>query len=113
MSTFFKIFSLKLCLACLLVTPATLADVAIVVHPDNRNELDIEAVKRIFLGKQVDYPDGTPANPISQRKGSQLAEEFNQKVLNRSAKQLEAYWAKLIFTGKGHRPIVWIAMKRC
>ncbi len=88
----------------LLLSNAAYADIAVVVNPANANPIDGATASRIFLGKMKSYPDGTPVEPVSQAAGSATTEEFNSKVLKKSASQLKAYWAKLVFTGKGTPP---------
>ncbi len=78
------------------------ADVAVIVHPDNNGELTQTEIERIFLGKSAQFPDGSEAIPINTT-GS-VNDEFNQKVLGRNSSQIESYWAKLVFTGKGTPP---------
>lgn len=104
MAKFIKKSLLNLCLSSIVVSSVAFAEVAVIVNSANSNVIDADAIKRIFLGKQSDFPDGTPAIAIDQSEGSQVVNEFNSKVLDRSASQLKAYWAKLIFTGKGSPP---------
>jgi len=95
----------KLLVATLaLLSAQVFADVAVVVHPSNANTLDNKTIERIFIGKAKSFPDGSQAVPINQEASSPATEEFNSKVLNRSASQLKAYWSKLLFTGKGQPP---------
>lgn len=79
------------------------AEVAIIVNPANGNSLEFEDIQRIFLGKDDFYPDGTEVIAVGQESGA-LVDEFNDKVLERDKSQLKAYWAKLMFTGKGFPP---------
>lgn len=87
-----------------LFTKAAIAEIAVIVHTDNANLIDAAEVKRIFLGKQSSFANGRTAVAIDQSAGNEVVAEFNDKVLNRSASQLKAYWSKLIFTGKGQPP---------
>ena len=86
------------------VTLSAQAQVSVVVHPSNSAELDKVEVSRIFLGKSKSFPNGSEAVPVSLADGSAGQAEFNEKVLNKSASQLKAYWSKLVFTGKGTPP---------
>ena len=79
------------------------AEVAIIVHPSNGNSFEHEDIQRIFLDKDDFYPDGTEVVAVGQKSGA-LVDEFNDKVLDRDKTQLKAYWAKLMFTGKGFPP---------
>ena len=99
-----KLIVSGLLLSTALFTNAASAEIAVIVHANNANDIDAAEVKRIFLGKQSSFGDGSAAIAIDQSAGSGVVAEFNEKVLNRSASQLKAYWSKLIFTGKGQPP---------
>lgn len=58
----------------------------------------------IFLGKMTKLPDGTPLTVIEHQDGDSVKDEFYNKVVGKSASQLKAYWAKLVFTGEGVPP---------
>ena len=78
--------------------------VSVIVHPSNGSDLDKSSISRIFLGKAKSFPGGGQAVPINLADGSSGSADFNDKVLNKSASQLKAYWSKLVFTGKGTPP---------
>jgi len=80
------------------------AEVEVIVHPSNGAALDQDAIQRIFLGKTRAFPGGGEAVAISAKEGSPEEAEFTEKVLSKSPKQLKAYWAKMVFTGKGTPP---------
>ena len=82
----------------------TFADLAIVVHPENPNTLDVLQVKKIFLGKTRMYPDGSEASPFQQVKESVIRKEFNKRVLKKKEWHLNAYWARMLFSSKGKPP---------
>ncbi|MCY7295919.1 phosphate ABC transporter substrate-binding protein [Alteromonas sp. a30] len=99
-----KVLLANLLLGCSLFSSFAFSEIAVIVNPSNANAVDVDEIKRIFLGKQSSFADGSLATPIDQPEGSAPVEEFNQKVLSRSSSQLKAYWSKLIFTGKGKPP---------
>ncbi|MCQ8877300.1 phosphate ABC transporter substrate-binding protein [Pseudoalteromonas shioyasakiensis] len=82
---------------------STLAEVAVIVNPANANQIDANTIKKIYLGKSKSFDDGMKVNPVNQDSNS-VADEFNDKVVGKSGSQLNAYWSKLIFTGKGTPP---------
>ncbi|MFL0798155.1 MAG: phosphate ABC transporter substrate-binding protein [Cellvibrionaceae bacterium] len=61
-------------------------------------------VKRIFLAKRDDFPNGDPAIPLDQEEGSSAFEAFYRNVVKKSSDQLQAYRSRLVFTGKGQPP---------
>jgi ABC-type phosphate transport system substrate-binding protein len=80
------------------------AEVEVIVHPSNSATLDQDTIQRIFLGKTRAFPGGSEAVAVSAKEGSPEETEFTEKVLSKSPKQLKAYWAKMVFTGKGTPP---------
>lgn len=95
----------KLLLGAMLAlgSASAIADIAVVVNPGNANSVDADVVKKIYLGKSKSFSDGLTVSPVNQD-GTGVADEFNDKVVGKSSSQLNAYWAKLVFTGKGTPP---------
>ena len=42
---------------------------------------------------------------MNAAKSMSSRDDFNQNVLGRSSSQVNAYWSKLVFTGKGNMPM--------
>lgn len=80
------------------------AEVVVIVHPSVSDSASSKDISRIFLGKSKSLPGGQKVTPISLAEGNAATDEFNDKVLGKSASQLKSYWSKLIFTGKGQPP---------
>ena len=95
----------KLTLASVLTLCSTsiYADVAVIVNSNNMSTIDTNVIKEIYLGKNESFSDGNQVNPVNQD-GTPVADEFNEKVIGKSGSQLEAYWSKLVITGKGTPP---------
>lgn len=87
-----------------LLSGSALADIAVVVNPANANAVSADDLNRLFLGRASSFADGSKATPLNMAEGKPARDEFDSKVLNRSAAQLKAYWSKLVFTGKGTPP---------
>ena len=68
------------------------------------NALTKSQAADIFLGKTARFPDGSAAVPIDQVEGSPARDEFYLTFAGKSAAQLNAHWAKIIFTGRGQPP---------
>ncbi|ATG76927.1 phosphate ABC transporter substrate-binding protein [Pseudoalteromonas sp. 1_2015MBL_MicDiv] len=79
------------------------AEVAVIVNASNTSNLDADTIKKIYLGKSKSFDNGAKVNPVNQN-GNSVADEFNDKVVGKSSSQLNAYWSKLVFTGKGTPP---------
>jgi len=81
------------------------AGVAVVVSAKSAvTHLTPQQVSDIYLGKVDAFPGGGSATPIDQSEGRAIRDEFYATVLNKSAAQVAAYWAKVIFTGEGTPP---------
>lgn len=87
-----------------LLSGSAVADIAVVVNPANANAVSADDLNRLFLGRASSFADGSKATPLNMAEGKPARDEFDSKVLNRSAAQLKAYWSKLVFTGKGTPP---------
>lgn len=80
-------------------------ELAIIVNANNPSgEITIEQAASIFLGKSRRLPDGTKVIPIDQLEGEKPRAEFYDKVVQKSPSQLNSYWSRQIFTGKGQPP---------
>lgn len=80
------------------------AEVAVIVHPSNKNVLDKKFIARIYLGKKKSYPDGSVVLPISQNEKTPVRDEFIEKVVGKSIHQFRSHWSQLMFTGKAKPP---------
>ena len=92
-------FKRAILLLSLVMAGATQAGVVVIGHPSSP-DLDASTIKKIYLGKAkslnieaIDLEDGQP-----------LKGEFHSAVTNKTEAQLQAYWAKKVFTGKGQPP---------
>lgn len=103
MSTLPSRFAASLLLA--LCGATATADVVVVVSPKNPlSSMSRRQVADIFLGKSQRFPDGRPAAPLEQTAGSAAQADFYQTVSGKRASEIKAYWAKMIFTGRGQPP---------
>jgi len=93
-----------LALLALSIAPIVFAEKVVVVHANNNNDLSEKDIARIFLGKDKSYSNGVRAMPVDQKNGSAIRSNFVSTVLKKTDQQVQAYWAKLRFTGKGKPP---------
>ena len=100
-----KIFKRSFALSLCLVGSFAMADVAIIVNPANTSAISESDIKRIFLGKNKSFASGDKVAATNLASGNGVREEFEQKALGKSSKQVKAYWSKLIFSGKA-KPLV-------
>lgn len=81
------------------------AELAVVVNIDSpANAISVEELTSLFLGKTRYLADGTKVVPLDQLEGTASRVEFYKKVVQKSESQLNSYWSRLIFAGKGRPP---------
>jgi len=77
------------------------ADLVVIAHPKSGIEqLTHEQVVNIFLGRFRQYPSGVTAEPIDQPPDSAEKAAFYQKLVNKELAEINAYWARLVFSGR-------------
>jgi ABC-type phosphate transport system substrate-binding protein len=88
----------------LLLNTNAYSETSVIVHPSNASSFEEKTISQIFLGKKKSFSSGESALPINQKEGTPTREGFDKTLLNKSSSQVKAYWAKLMFTGKGQPP---------
>lgn len=66
--------------------------------------LTAEQAAQLFLGKVSTFPGGEQATPIDLPDGAAIRNEFYEKLTNKTQKQVLAYRANMVFSGKGKPP---------
>jgi ABC-type phosphate transport system substrate-binding protein len=84
--------------------PAMAEPVVVVNARNNVRQLSQDEVINIFLGRYRRFPGGAAATPIDQPESSPLRAEFYRKLVNKELDQINAYWSRLIFSGKTSPP---------
>ena len=92
-------------LLALLAPAAGASELVVIVSARNPvGALRADQVADIFLAQVGHFPDGADAVALDQGVGSPLRNEFYAKVAAKSPALVKAYWAKMIFTGRGQPP---------
>jgi len=82
------------------------AEPVVVVNATNvTQQLSHDQVINIFLGRYRSLPSGGAAIPIDQPESSALKTEFYRKLVNKEPNEINAYWSRLIFSGKTLPPL--------
>jgi ABC-type phosphate transport system substrate-binding protein len=96
---------LTLAIALALATLGARADVVVVMGAASPVELlSADDVANIFLGKTETTASGARVVPIDQPEGAAARDAFYRVVTGKTPSQVRAYWARIIFTGKGQPP---------
>lgn len=64
-----------------------------------------EQIVNIFMGRYRKLPDGADARPLDLGGESPERREFYQRLLDKSLAEINAYWARLVFSGKTVPPL--------
>lgn len=82
-----------------IITIPAFAELVIVINPQNDTKsMTPSQVAQYFLGGSVQF------TPLEQANGSPIRLEFYKKVLEKEPPQVQAIWARIVFTGKGKPP---------
>lgn len=90
-----------------LLASATQAEVVVVVHRDNPvAEFSRRQLVDLYMGRTLYYPDGNQVLRIDQSPESSIRAHFYRGLVDKSVAEVNAYWAKLLFTGRASPPQV-------
>lgn len=106
MKNLFKIVTLSLIASSLyLVAPIANAGVAVITHPGVK-EIGLSKTKlaKIYMGKLKNYSNGQTVKMVDLPKGSKSRKKFYSNVVKKSDSEMNRYWSKLKYTGKGKPP---------
>lgn len=97
-------FIAKLALVSSLFSGLAQASVVVIANPNGPDVLSKVQVAKLYLGKSKKLPNGVKAQVIEHNEGSDLRAQFHAGVTGKSDAQLQSYWSRLVFTGKGKPP---------
>jgi ABC-type phosphate transport system substrate-binding protein len=87
-----------------MATAIASAGVVVVVNSASSvQQATADEIQQVFLGKRNDI-GGASLTPVDISEGSDSRNIFYDKVIEKNPAQLNAYWSRLIFTGKGKPP---------
>ena len=92
-------------LLALMMNATAFADLAIIGHADTEvDSLDVQSVKKIFLGERQSFPNGLKAIPVHHAAGSPDREAFFDNVLGMAESGHRRHWSRMRATGRGYSP---------
>ncbi|MDP5253848.1 MULTISPECIES: hypothetical protein [unclassified Vibrio] len=92
-------------LFCLFLSlPSKAAEVVVIVNLNNPiSSLEKREIIDLFMGKQKAFRHGQSARPFDQSESS-IKASFYHHLINKNLAQVNAYWARLLFTGRASPP---------
>ncbi len=90
----------------LIITTATaLAEPVVIVNVENKiSTLSREEIIDLFMGRYNNFPDGHHAQPCNQVDNMKLTGQFYKLLTGKNVAQINAYWARLLFSGRATPP---------
>ena len=86
----------------LLLSTHAIAEIVVIGNLQNsQQQLTVLQVQDIFMGRTRAFPGGKPAYPFDQ---TNLRAEFYLQLTHRPIAQIDAYWARLMFSGQTSPP---------
>jgi len=99
---FFTLFTIIASVS--LYSTASYGEIVIIVNSKSPiKNADKTQIGAVFLGK-FRRINGHLITPLDQYEGSHSRDEFYKKITKKTPSQINAYWSRLIFTGKGMPP---------
>lgn len=96
-----------MCLMCLLLATAASAEIVVVVNKQNPvDSLNRRELVDLYMGRNQHYPNGTLVLRLDQAPDSETRSQFYRALVNKSVAEVNAYWARLLFTGRASPPQV-------
>lgn len=90
--------------ALMLISSQAMAEMVVVVSEKAPvKSLSSRDIASIFLSKTKYFPDGSRAVPMELEE-DRLKSDFYQFLAGKTPAEVNAYWATLVFTGKGKPP---------
>ena len=90
----------------LLASPLQAGIVVIVNSENSTSDFSQRQLVDLFMGRDLYFPDGTMALRLDQSPKSQVRHDFYKNLVGKSVAQINAYWARLLFTGRASPPLV-------
>jgi ABC-type phosphate transport system substrate-binding protein len=89
----------------LALAPLAQADLVVVVNARSGVErLSHDDAVNIFMGRYRQLPSGIAAQPIDQPEAQPERARFYRLLVNKDLTEINAYWARLVFSGKTSPP---------
>ncbi|CAG1022798.1 hypothetical protein DOJK_01903 [Patescibacteria group bacterium] len=81
-------------------------NLVVVANPNSGiQQLNHNELVNIYLGRTKKLPSGVTALPIDLPTNSEQKKLFYEQLVHKSLPEIQAYWARLLFTGQATPPV--------
>lgn len=99
------LFAVAVLAISILLSQTARAEICVIVHPENEiSHLSQKQVIDYYMGRLQFFPNGQKAIPLDQSMSSPERKQFYLKLVGKTIPQINAYWARLLFTGRATPP---------
>lgn len=82
------------------------ADILVVVSKDSSvDQISKRALVDLYMGRTHSLPDGSPVMKVDAPIDSRVRAAFYEALIGMSVSEVNAYWARLMFTGRATPPM--------
>ncbi|MCG8671840.1 MAG: hypothetical protein MI867_20720 [Pseudomonadales bacterium] len=83
------------------------AEVVVIVNKENQaTNISRQQLVDLYMGRNIYFSDGNLALRIDQTPKSSERSEFYLRLVGKTVPEVNAYWARLLFTGRASPPHV-------
>lgn len=101
-----KIYKILLLILFSVLSSFASAELVLIAHPESGIEkLTKSEVINIYLGRYRRLPTGATAVPIDLAENIEKKAIFYQLLVDKNLAQINAYWSRLVFSGKTRPPL--------
>ena len=93
-----------LALATFFVSINVSAEIAVIVHPDNKTNLTEKEIRDLYLLKDRYFPDGKPVKVYNLSGDDEAKNDFYNKVLHKDESRVNSQWVRALFSSKATPP---------
>ena len=84
---------------------SAVADIVVIAHPDSTlQQLSRKEIIDLYMGRVRHLPSGEKASTLDLPMDSEHRKQFYKDLTGKTIPQINAYWARLIFTGRATPP---------
>ncbi len=88
------------------------ADLVLIANPETAvDSLSREEAINIYMGRLRRFPSGAAAQPLDLPSGEAEKALFYRLLVNKDLSDIEAYWARLVFSGRASPPRTVASLK--
>ena len=87
------------------ISANAMGEILVIVNPANETvTLTQRQLVDLYMGRNLQFPNGNLTLPLDQAPDSEIRAIFYKTLVSKSVAQVNAYWARLLFTGRASPP---------